>query len=223
MQRELVFSTTKGDGDSMETIDLKQLERNIFREYVQDGLTDLIFGAYFLLLGLLLQTGGTVAPFIVLYTLFFVPLLRALKKRVTYPRTGYVELRQGDPAPLPSLVLGAVALGLVTLVVVLIAVGAIADPAQWYRWMPIFFGIVVAGILIGLGLKVRLVRYHVVAAVALVGGPAATLLPLAGKLAHIGLFMAAIGALILSGGVLALARFVRTHPRLSEEGAGAID
>ena len=114
----------------MEQIDLKQIERNIFRDYFEDGLADIVFGAYFLILGLLSPEGGVIAPFIVLFTFFFVPLMRALKKRFTYPRTGYVELRQGDPGPLPWFVLGSLVLGLVALVAVLIAVGIIADPAQ---------------------------------------------------------------------------------------------
>ena len=169
-------------------------------------------------MGLLLQVGGAVVPFIVLFVVFFVPLLQALKKRFTFPPTGYVELRQGDPGPLPWLVLGSLALGLVTLVVVLIAVGAIADPARWYRWMPIFFGIWWAGIFVGLGLSVRLVRYYVVAAVALVAGPTSALLALAGKLANIGLFISAVGAVTLVWGLLAFVRFVRHYPRLAEEG-----
>jgi hypothetical protein len=202
---------------TMEKIDLKQIERNIFRDYCQDGLVDIIFGAYFLILGLLLPVGA-VGPFVVLFIVFFVPLLQALKKRFTYPRTGYVELRQGDPGPLPWLVLGSLVLGLVALVAVLIAVGVIAQPAQWYRWMPIFFGIWLAGILLGLGLSVRLVRYYVVAGVALVGGPTFALLPLVGKLENIGLFFAAVGAVILVWGLLAFVRFLRKYPRLAGEG-----
>ena len=202
----------------MEKIDLRQIERNIFRDYFQDGLADIIFGAHFLILGLLLPVGGAITPFIVLFTFFSVPLLQALKKRFTYPRTGYVELRQGDPRPLTWFVLGSLALGLVTLVAVLIAVGAIARPAQWYRWIPIFLGILVAGVFVGLGLNVRLVRYYVVAAVALVGGPASALLPLAGKLANIGLFLAAVGAVILACALFAFVRFLRKYPHLAEEG-----
>ena len=84
----------------MEKIDLRQIERNVFRDYCQDGLADVVFGAYFLLLGLLLPA-GTVAPFVALFVVFSVPLLRGLKKRFTYPRTGYVELRQGEASALP--------------------------------------------------------------------------------------------------------------------------
>ena len=48
----------------VEKINLKQIERNVFRDYCQDGLVDIMFGAYFLFVGLLLPA-GPVAPFIV--------------------------------------------------------------------------------------------------------------------------------------------------------------
>ena len=204
----------------IEEIDLKQIERNIFREYCQDGLADIVIGAYFFLLGLLLPS-GTVAPLIALFVLFFVPLVRGLKNRYTYPRLGYVELRQGDPGPVPLLTVGSLVLGLIALIAVLIAVGAIGQPAQWYRWMPILFGIWFAGMFLGLGLTVRVVRYYVVAGVTLVGGPTFALLPLTRKLENIGLFFAAVGAALLVGGIVAFARFLRKHPLLAEEAADA--
>jgi len=206
----------------VEKINLKQIERNIFRDYCQDGLVDMMFGAYFLFIGLLLPTGA-VAPFIVFSIVFFAPLLQRLKKRFTYPRTGYVELRQGDPGPLPWFILGSLVLGLIALVAVLIAAGVIAQPARWYRWMPIFFGIWLAGMLLGLGLNVRLVRYYVVAGVALAGGPIIALLPLTGKMENIGLFFAAVGAVLLAWGVVAFVRFLRKYPLPAEEAADVID
>jgi predicted membrane channel-forming protein YqfA (hemolysin III family) len=101
---------------------------------------------------------------------------------------------------------------LVALVALLITAGVIADPGQWYRWMPIFFGIWLAGIFLGLGLQVRLARYYVVAGVALACGPLAALLPLSDKLSNIGLFFAVLGAVILAWGVFAFVRFLRRHP-----------
>ena len=206
----------------VEKIDLKQIERNIFRDYLQDGLVDMMFGVYFLFFGLKLL-GGSVLPFIILLMVFFVPLLRGLKKRFTYPRAGYVELRQGDPWPVPWFILGSFVLGLIALVVVLIAAGVIAQPAQWYRWMPICFGIWITGIFLGLGLSVRLVRYYVVAGVALAGGPTFALLPLAGKLENIGLFLAVVGAVLLAWGVVAFVRFLRKYPLPTEGAADVTD
>jgi hypothetical protein len=197
-------------------LDLDQIERSVFRHYLQDGLFDILMGVYFLFVGLALPS-GPVAVFVVLPIFVFVPLMRWLKKRVTYPRAGFVELREGDPQPVPYFVLGSFALGLVVLVIVLVGLGVIGDPALWYRWMPILFGTGISGMLLGLGLRVGLPRYYVEAGVALIGGPIATLPVLSEKLGNLGLFFAAIGALVLIGGILTLVRFILQHPPVVTE------
>lgn len=199
-------------------IDLKQVERNLFRDFLQDGLADMLLGTYFFFLGLLLPTGGLVV-WVILLIVFSPLLLARLKRRFTYPRTGYVELRQGDPGVLPWFVLGSLVLGLMALVIVLIAAGVIADPGRWYRWMPVFFGIWLAGMFLGLGLQVRLVRYCVVAGVALASAPLAPLVPMSEKLANVGLCFAAVGAVLLAYGVFAFIRFLHRHPLPAEENA----
>lgn len=204
----------------MENIDLRRIERNVFCDYCEDGLLDILFGAYLLFVGLLLPT-GMVALFVVLPIFVFAPVLRGLKKRFTYPRTGYVRLRQGDPRALRGFVLGSLALGLVALVAVLIAAGVIAHPGAWYRYMPVFFGIWLAGAFLGLALRVGLVRYYVVAGVALACGPTIALLPLAEKLGNIGLFFTLVGAVLLACGASAFVRFLRRHP-LPAQGAGDV-
>jgi hypothetical protein len=202
--------------DSVTTnIDLEAVKRKIVHDYCQDGLMEVVFGAYFLLIGLNLPR-GTVGPFVAFF-IFLAPVLQGLKKRLVYPRTGYVKLREGDPGPVPWFVLGSLVLGLVALVIVLIVLGIIGQPAQWYRWMPIFFGIWMAGSFLGLGLAVRMARYYIVAGILLIGGPALTLLSLPAKLGHIGMFFAAMGALLLGIGGISFLLFVRRYPVVAEE------
>ena len=200
----------------VQEIDPKQVERDLFRDFLQDGLMEMLLGAFFFFVGLLLPNHGGLVTFPILLIVFSPLLVQALKKRFTYPRTGYVAFRQGDPGPIPWFVLGSLVLGLMAFVAVLITAGVIADPGQWYRWMPIFFGIWLAGMFLGLGLQVRLARYYVVAGVALACGPLAALLPLSGKLSNIGLFFAVLGAVILAWGVFAFVRFLRRHPLPAE-------
>jgi hypothetical protein len=206
----------------VQEIDPKQVERDLFRDFLQDGLMEMLLGAFFFFVGLLLRNHGGLITFPILLIVFSPLLVQALKKRFTYPRTGYVAFRQGDPGPIPWFVLGSLVLGLVALVVVLVAAGVISDPGRWYRWMPIFFGIWLAGMFLGLGLQVRLLRYYVVAGVALAGGPLAALLSLDGKLANVGLFFAAVGAVLLACGVVAFVRFLRNHP-IPAEGTTDVD
>jgi hypothetical protein len=201
----------------MQEIDLTQIERDIFRDYLQDGLLDLVLGVWLLLIGVALASGFT-AVFVVLGFFLCPFLFRTLKRRFTYPRAGYVELREGDPGPAPRIILGSLLLGLIVLVAVLIAVGVIGDPAKWYRWMPIMWGVWLAGILLGLGVAVRLVRYFFLAFIALVAGPFFSLLPLPGKLENLGLFNAAVGAALLVWGLGVFLRFLHRHP-LAGEGA----
>jgi hypothetical protein len=207
----------------VDKINLKQVERNLLRDFLQDGLTEMLFGACFLFLGLLLPQGGGLVVFPILLLAFSAPLTMGLKKHFTYPRTGYVVFRQGDPGLVPWFVLGSLVLGLVALVAVMIAAGVIADPGQWYRWIPILLGIWLAGAFLGLGLQVRLGRYYVLAGVALVGGPLAALLPLSEKLGNISLFFAALGVVLLAWGVLAFVRFLRRHPLPAEGNADVSD
>jgi hypothetical protein len=207
----------------VDKINLKQVERNLLRNFSQDGLTEMLFGACFFFLGLLLPQHGGLVVFPILLLAFSAPLTMGLKKHFTYPRTGYVAFRQGNPGLVPWFVLGSLVLGLVALVAVIIAAGVIADPGQWYRWIPILLGIWLAGAFLGLGLQVRLVRYYVLAGVALVGGPLAALLPLSEKLGNIGLFFAAVGVVLLAWGVLAFVRFLRRHPLPAEGNADVSD
>jgi len=198
-----------------QTIDVERIERRIVRDYCQDGVMETVVGAYFLLLGLTLSR-GTAGPFVAFF-IFLAPLVQGLKKRYVYPRTGYVKLREGDPGPAPWFALGSLALGLVVLIVVLIALGIIGQPARWYRWMPIAFGIWMAGSFLGLGLAVRMVRYYLVAVASLVSGPIFAVLTLSAKLANIGLFFAAIGALLVVVGGTSFLLFLRRYSVVVEE------
>jgi hypothetical protein len=203
-----------------EPIDLKQIERNVFRDYMRDGLVDILFGTYFSFIGFSLSSGA-VAAFIVFPVILFPLLLRRLKERFTYPRTGYVSLREGEPQAAPWIILGSFVAGLVVLVAVLIAKEIIAQPGQWYRWIPLFFGVWMAGTFVALALRVGLVRYYVDAGLALAAGPASALLPLPGKLANIALFFGAWGAVVLAWGVIVFLRFLHAYP-LPTEGTGDV-
>ena len=200
----------------IEQLDLGRLERDVYRDYFQDGLVEMLTGAYLLLIGLGLPIGGAV-PFFLFLLLGYARLLRALKTRLVHPRTGYVELREGDPQPLPQFVLGSLVLSLVALVATLIVVGVIARPAMWYRWMPILFGIWLAGIWLGLGLRIGLLRYYLLACVALIAGLAIPFVSLDEKLGHLGLLLAVVGATALIGGGITLLRYLHHHPRLPKE------
>lgn len=85
----------------VDKINLKQVERNLLRDFLQDGLTEMLFGACFFFLGLLLPQHGGLVVFPILLLAFSAPLTMGLKKHFTYPRTGFVAFRQGNPGLVP--------------------------------------------------------------------------------------------------------------------------
>ncbi|MGD9028705.1 MAG: hypothetical protein PVG25_02715 [Anaerolineae bacterium] len=62
-------------------------------------------------------------------------------------------------------------------------------------------------------------RHYVLGGVALAGGSICALVPMTGKLANIGLFLAVVGGVWLAWGILVFVRFLQRHSVL-EEGAG---
>jgi len=72
-------------------VDLKEVERRALAAYYEDGLLDIFIGGYLLFFGLL-----TFTEFEHRVVVWFLPALSTLlyseaKKRVTYPRLGYVR------------------------------------------------------------------------------------------------------------------------------------
>jgi hypothetical protein len=190
--------------------DLAQIERNAFRDTVQDGLVD-IFGGFFLfLMGGRLHDGSVaiVFPFIFLGTF----LVAALKRRYVYPRIGYVELAQRDSKQGWRWLLGFGLAVVAVFVAVLLLSGDIRDAALWYRWMPIPFGMVMLAGFIIAARKSRLIRFYLYAALAAAGGATFPFLPLTGKLEALSLYLVALGLPMLVCGVVVFALFLRRNP-----------
>lgn len=91
-----------------QTKDIRELERKALHTYLQDGLLDIVLGVQLVLLSLFLSNRSL--SFVVLWTPLALGSLEALRKRLTYPRVGYVKLPQ--PASLVIKVLIACLLGM---------------------------------------------------------------------------------------------------------------
>jgi len=190
--------------------DLRRIERNAFRDTVQDGLMDIFLGFLLFFMGGRLQSGSVavIVPFIFLGPF----VIAALKRRFVYPRIGYVELATGDSRHGLRWLLGfGLAIVAVFLAVLLIS-GDIRDAARWYRWMPIPIGMVMVTGFIITAYKSRLARFYLYAALAAAGGAAFPFLPLTGKLEALSLYLTFLGLPILVCGAIVLALFLRRNP-----------
>ena len=179
------------------------------RQYATvDGLLELVAGLVYLLIALTFGISAffpTAFPPLVFLPLFIgIPLLfqgvLVLKRRLTYPRTGYAVLHY------PRYFVPVLFVGLFLLIVVEAFFLLPAWPSL-DQGFPLLAGILTAGLLWWLG--AGLIRFHFLAAVSLTLGLGLTLL-IVDELLGVVLFCTTTGLLLVVSGAYELRRYLRS-------------
>ncbi len=188
------------------------------------GLTNALLGSFFLLTARIDWNG----PLSILLMLLQMAVLlglflsmnrvvRFLKERITYRRTGYVAYRR--PAPSARLKKGLLtallAAGMAALV------GGLAAIQQTANRMPLVISVILAGALVYIGYRFSLVRLYLIAALTIGWGFALSFIPL-GDLYSTGAFFAGYGLLVLLSGLGTLSIYLRRTRPASEDMLDAI-
>lgn len=188
--------------------DLKQLQQRVYWSYHQDGLVDILFGLGVIGFGLMLLTGVVIYDILAWVPLaFYVPIKRA----VTIPRYGYVEIQSGRTRrwAVISVLVGAAALFLVLGLTSLIRNDRL--PAGWQAWLS-SYDMLIIGALLSIPLTLisaltglrRMLGYVGLVFAVILGGILLGIQP--------GLYMIALGAIILLIGAVYLGRFLSRYP-----------
>lgn len=196
----------------------KRTERYWYEDGIWEigfGLINLLLAGYFALARWVLS-GQLPAPVLVvlqlavLLAIFGVMgrLVRYLKERITYPRTGYVAYRRGPLKArarrilLIGLVSGGVAAGLALL----------SNASALRSYTTLISGVVISAMLVYLGARYDLLRMYGQAALTLAISLSISLLPV-GEEAARSLFFGGYGLIFLISGSLVLAGYLRrTQP-----------
>lgn len=212
-------------------VDIEKIEKRTIQSFYEDGLTEIALGFVFLLLGgffyaqSALPDGSrlglvmNVLMIVVIFAGAFLArrIIRYLKRRITYPRTGYVAFKKKDLSPrrrLASAVVGgifgaslAVLYGLAPSVKVL---------------LPALLGLLLGVATLLFANKVGLLRFYVLAAASALVGIALTAAGI-GELRGIGLYYGGYGAAVLLSGLAALAVYLRRSTPPAPDGPEAPD
>jgi preprotein translocase subunit SecY len=192
-------------------LDPQLIARKVWRDSLQDGLYELSIGVGMLITAGVLQT--SLAGLVALIAVFAPPVIKRLKARITYPRTGYVNL------PDDSRSLGKTMLMLLGFALVLI-LGLVVFWSKWnpnlviYRWFPLMPAILFQGGFIPMGIKSGLARYYVYAGVALLLGIICVIPVFPGRFDNLSLYLAGISLFMLPWGIVLLLRFLKEYPVL---------
>jgi hypothetical protein len=196
------------------TLEPKSVERNVLQDYFRDGLMELSVGAYLLFTGILMQ--AEMSSMFILVIVFAPLLVKRAKERFTYPRVGYVKFTEAGRSTGQKILVMLV--GVVVAFALMLFFSRGGDKAQvLYRWMPLLPALLFQAALIPIGMKSGLVRYYVLAGLALAVGLAIPLIDLPGKLDSIALYLMSTGPIFLIWGMVIFANFLQTYPVRAEE------
>lgn len=199
--------------------DFSNIEQRVKRYWYVDGFGELMGGGVFLLLGLYFsaqQYFGDRSSLGVLlessFVLIFIGgvltarrLINALKMRVTYPRTGYVEYQKKNGIQRRTLTMA------VAIVVAMLSV-LIARNLDTIDAMVAITGVLVAIILvIKPGWSARVGRFYILSFVSLVLGILLSVSGL-GRGYNLGAFYGLMGTAFVVSGALTLIRYLRENP-----------
>jgi len=201
-----------------QSADFRKLEQKAYLSYHQDGLIDLIIGSIVLCIAISEATDSSIWNLIALLLIFaYMPL----KRRITFPRLGYVKFnvkRGGVNMRLAGVVAtGVLVISLVSILVLLLSGKSSSSPLILAMRQSPLLGYALLGFIgFGLaGLVLRLPRLFLYALLSLA-------LMIGGHLLNLPLWLPflLLGGTILAIGVVLLIGFLRRYPIAEEDKNG---
>jgi hypothetical protein len=200
-----------------QNLDVKKVEQRMWRASQQDGLMEVAIGILLATTALQIRTKGLIALWIVVLV-SLAPGLEAIRKRVTYPRIGYVELVQEEPK---KTVRGIGVYTIIVFVAMALAFaifGDIGDWRLWSRWSPTLSGVLLSGGMIYAAGKSGAARYYAFVVLAVGLGIAFSIL-FTEPYTNLTLYLLTLGGVFILCGGVTFMRFLRRYPLPTEEAA----
>lgn len=197
-------------------VNLKKIEQKAFSQSQQDGLMEFVMGICLLAMSTRLFSRVLICMF-PLAMLLFRPALNAMRKRFTYPRTGYVKLIPDKPKDAISGIALITLIVIAVLAVAFIMFADVGDFGLWLKWVPLWAGVVLAIMFISLAAKSGTIRYYIFALWSVLYGLVLSILNFEPIETGTLLYFLAMGALLTPSGLVIFIRFLRKFPKPAEE------
>jgi hypothetical protein len=206
-----------------QTDDLARAEQLNYREFMRDGLSEILTGFVLLLIPGIFLMPSMVSIFVILFVIFMPRIVERLKKRYTYPRIGYMKPRVDEPTTYsPRFSLGLAA-GVLLVFIIAIAIGysmwqGLIDRYFIWRWLPTAFGFIMWGPSLFLRDRTGQNIYLVFGVLASLTGVLVSLNPFTGAEGAILFYMASWGIGLMLLGLIKQVRFTRQYPVIDQPG-----
>jgi hypothetical protein len=202
-------------------VDIEKIEKRAAQSFFDDGFVEIAIGLIFVLLSAyfysqtIIPKGSSINA--VLMGLFIIVLVssnflgsrfvRFFKRRITYPRTGYVEFKKKEPNPRRR-ASAAIAAGIIG--ASLAALFGLSSSVR--SVIPALYGFLIGIAIFFIANRIRLVRFFILSAISALIGVA---IAVAGvdEIKGAFLFYLLFGVAIISSGLATLIIYLRRYPR----------
>lgn len=198
---------------SMDEDDLEKMEQKAYREFMQDGLTEIFLGILLVGMGILFNVRSFFPAFFAVFVIFVFPrIVERLKRRYTYPRIGYAKLHEDPPKKIAVGIFSYMLIVAVVMVVVLFVIFSGISADLWYRWTPTFMGAMLTGAFIYLAGKSGDSRNYGIAVFGLVTGVVLSVYTFESMWTGLIVYLLFIGSVFTGLGLVRFVYFVHTFP-----------
>lgn len=207
-------------------VDIEKIEKRTVQSFYEDGLSEIALGLILLVLGgyffaqIAAPAGSAWEDVLsMLFILVIVSagflvnrLLRYFKRRITYPRTGYVAFKKKERSPKRRAATAVVAM------IISASLAALYGMSPTFKLLyPAVNGLLFAVAILLFANKVGIARFFILAAASAVIGVGLAAAGL-GDFKGISLFYLLFGAAVLLSGLAALIVYLRRNPRPAADG-----
>ena len=203
--------------EKIEKINFKEIEQKIYRHEYLDGFTFVFLGFILILAAIVINLHAVFMTILVVAFIAIFPISKELRSHFTYPRLGYFKVKTEDPKKLfPGMVLFSSVISISFIILLFIFTGddprSLYDYENWFRFMPIIFGLVMFGPSLDMVDKTGQKRYYSLGGFATLIGIIIVWLDLPMPRDGLTIYLLLLGSISCIVGVVTFVKFIKNYP-----------
>lgn len=193
------------------------LEQRLYRFFEQDGLTEILSGI--MLISCILIIGNRAFVGLAALLVIFGPvLLSKIRRRITYPRIGYMVPRKKPDRRINRAGVVFMSAAITAWAALVLLLGGYTNADVVYRWIPTLLALIITGMWLFLAGKTGQKRHYFFAGLMIAGAVAISLPRFDNAFANIRLFCLIAGCIFLISGIIRLIVFLKKYSAPIPEG-----